>query len=50
VIVWVAGAPATRMIDVTSAVRLQPAGTWLPMKIRRGTETRDIVIKFPPRE
>lgn len=47
VITSVAGAPVDRMSKVISAVQQQPAGTWLPMKIRRGAETLDIVVKFP---
>ena len=47
-IVSIAGAPVTKMISVVAAVRVQPAGTWLPMEIRRGTETFEFVIKFPP--
>ncbi len=47
-IVSIAGAPVTKMISVVAAVRVQPAGTWLPMEIRRGTETVEFVIKFPP--
>lgn len=46
-IVSVAGAPVTKLRSVVAAVRVQPAGTWLPMQIRRGTETLDLVIKFP---
>ena len=49
-IVSIAGAPVTKMISVVAAVRVQPAGTWLPMEIRRGTETLTFVIKFPPQK
>jgi len=49
-IVSVAGIPVVKSISLISAVRLQPDGTWLPMQIRRGTETLDVVIKFPPRQ
>lgn len=47
-IVSIAGAPVTKMSSVIAAVRAQPAGTWLPLQIRRGAETLDFVIKFPP--
>jgi len=50
VIVSIAGTPVDRMSKVISAVRHQPAGTWLPMKIRRGADMLDIVVKFPPRQ
>jgi len=44
------GAPVTRAGNVVAAVRLQPAGTWLPLQVRRGEETLDLVIKFPPQQ
>ena len=47
-IISLAGAPVTRSASVAAALRLQPAGTWLPLQIRRGEETLDFVIKFPP--
>lgn len=43
----VAGTPAKKVAPVIAAVRVQPAGTWLPMKIARGDDTLDIVVKFP---
>jgi uncharacterized iron-regulated protein len=49
-VVSIAGVPVTKMISVVVAVRLQPAGTWLPIKIQRGTEKLDFVIKFPPQK
>jgi uncharacterized iron-regulated protein len=49
-IVSVAGTPVAKMVSLISAIRMQPDGTWLPMQIRRGTETLDMVIKFPPRQ
>jgi uncharacterized iron-regulated protein len=47
-IVSVAGAPAVRISGVIGAIRNQPAGTWLPIRIRRGEELHDLLIKFPP--
>jgi hypothetical protein len=38
------------MDGLIAAVRAQPAGTWLPMQIRRGAETLEFVVKFPPRK
>ncbi len=32
---------------VVSAVRAQPGGTWLPMRIKRGDDTIDMIVKFP---
>lgn len=49
-IVSIAGIPVVKSVSVVSAVRMQPDGTWLPMQIQRGTETLDMVIKFPPRQ
>ncbi|MDP2241360.1 MAG: ChaN family lipoprotein [Burkholderiales bacterium] len=49
-IISIAGTPVTKIISVVAAVRLQPAGTWLPIEVRRGTETREYVIKFPPQK
>lgn len=48
-IVALAGAPVSGAGAVATAVRAQPPGTWLPMQVRRGPETLDIVIRFPPR-
>jgi len=42
-----AGLPATKVMPVIAAVRQQPAGTWLPLRVKRGDETLDIVVKFP---
>jgi hypothetical protein len=28
-------------------VQKQPAGSWLPLQIRRGAELLDIVVRFP---
>jgi uncharacterized iron-regulated protein len=47
-ILTVAGAPATTT-SVVAAVRAQPAGTWLPVQVRRAQDTLEIVIKFPGR-
>jgi S1-C subfamily serine protease len=47
-ILTVAGAPAS-MTNLIAAVRNQPAGTWLPVQVRRAENTLDLVIKFPGR-
>ncbi len=47
-IVSIAGAPVGGLEAVISAVRAQPPGTWLPIALRRGDETFERVIKFPP--
>ena len=47
-IVSVAGTPAS-MTSVIAAVRSQPAGTWLPLQVRRAKRALELVIKFPGR-
>lgn len=47
VILEVAGQPAR--IDLLRAiVQRLPAGTWLPLKVKRGSEDIEIVARFPP--
>jgi membrane-associated protease RseP (regulator of RpoE activity) len=46
-LVELAGLPATKVTPVIASVRQQPAGTWLPLRVKRGDETLDIVVKFP---
>ena len=48
-IVEIAGVPVNRMLRVITAIRLQPAGTWLPLRVKRGADTLDLMIKFPPK-
>ena len=48
VIVSVAGTAVTQVGSVTAAVRLQPAGTWLPMTVRRDGAMHELTVKFPP--
>jgi len=47
-ILSIAGTPVTELGAVIAAVRAQPAGTWLPIELRRGGENLSLVIKFPP--
>lgn len=47
-LVEVAGRPVKQARSVSAWVRGQPPGTWLPMRVKRGDETLDLVIKFPP--
>lgn len=47
-IVSVAGSAVTQTGSVIAAVRSQPAGTWLPMTVRREGKTLDLIVKFPP--
>ncbi|HJV75626.1 MAG TPA: ChaN family lipoprotein [Noviherbaspirillum sp.] len=43
----VGGQAVTRLMPVIEAVRQQPAGSWLPMRVRRGDETLELLVKFP---
>jgi len=47
-IVSIAGAGIARTGEVIRAVRAQPPGTWLPMRIRRDGQEIDLTVKFPP--
>lgn len=49
VIVRIAGLAATDAGSVAAVVRRQAPGTWLPIQVRRGDQTLDLVAKFPPR-
>jgi uncharacterized iron-regulated protein len=48
VVVEIAGRPAKRAGDVAGAVQRQAPGTWLPLKVKRGPDTVELVAKFPP--
>ena len=48
-IVEVAGQPVNRTLRVIAAIRLQPAGTWLPLRVKRGEDSLEMVVKFPPK-
>jgi hypothetical protein len=49
-LVEVAGLPVSATLPVIAAIRLQPAGTWLPLRVKRGDDTIDLVVRFPPRQ
>lgn len=49
-ILEVAGVPAKRNVAVIASIRLQPAGTWLPLRVKRGGDTLELVVKFPARQ
>ena len=48
VIVRIAGEPAVQSGDVVGAVQRQAPGTWLPLTVKRGEETLEMVARFPP--
>lgn len=45
-----AGVAVGKAPQVAASVRRQPPGTWLPVRIKRGEELLDIVIKFPVKQ
>jgi uncharacterized iron-regulated protein len=47
VILQAAGSKVSRIEEVRGYVQRQPAGTWLPLLIRRGTAGMEIVVRFP---
>lgn len=46
-LVDVAGVAAKKVSPVISTIRQQPGGTWLPLTVRRGEDTLELVVKFP---
>jgi len=46
-LVEVAGQPAKKVTPVIASIRQQPGGSWLPVRIKRGNETLELVVKFP---
>jgi uncharacterized iron-regulated protein len=48
VIVQAAGNKVSKAEEVRNSVQRQPAGTWLPLLIRRGNASLEIVVRFPP--
>ena len=48
VIALAAGKPVKRAGELVALVRAQPGGTWLPLQVKRGAETQELVVKFPP--
>ena len=49
VVLEIAGRPANQSGDVAGAVQRQAPGTWLPLKVKRGSRhASSYVAKFPP--
>ena len=48
-IVEMAGRPVTGTAEVLAAVRRQPPGTWLPLKVARKDAQLEILVRFPAR-
>ena len=47
VILEMAGVPVKVLEDVTTIVKRQAPGTWLPLKIKRDEQEMLIIAKFP---
>lgn len=47
IITEVAGKAVKRPLNIIAAVRTQPAGTWLPLKLQRGGDLMEVVVRFP---
>ncbi|MCZ6467452.1 MAG: hypothetical protein O6829_09295 [Alphaproteobacteria bacterium] len=41
-------APLAGPVLAAAVAAAQAPGTWLPLRVRRGAETVDIVARFPP--
>jgi len=48
VVTEVAGMPARQPGDLAEAVQRHAPGTWLPLRVKRGAQSVEIVAKFPP--
>ena len=48
IIAQIAGSPLSSVADMVEAVNRQPAGTWLPILVKRGSQSLEMVVKFPP--
>lgn len=49
IVVEMAARPAKQASDLVEVVQRQAPGTWLPLKVKRGAETIELVAKFPAR-
>jgi uncharacterized iron-regulated protein len=47
IIIEAAGVQKPTAGSLIASIRAQPSGTWLPMKIKRGDETLELVVRFP---
>jgi S1-C subfamily serine protease len=45
----IAGVAPRQVGEVVEIVQRQAPGTWLPLKVRRGDNTLELIAKFPPR-
>jgi hypothetical protein len=47
-IIEAAGMPIKQLNDIVEIVKRQAPGTWLPLKIKRGSDTMEAIAKFSP--
>lgn len=47
-IIEAAGLPVKQLNDIVEIVKRQAPGTWLPLKLKRGSDTMEAVAKFSP--
>jgi hypothetical protein len=47
VVLEAAGRPMKSSMALISIVRQAPAGTWMPMRVKRGAEAVEVMVKFP---
>jgi S1-C subfamily serine protease len=47
IIVEAAGTQVKRTEDIVETVKRQAPGTWLPLTLKRGSDSSEIVAKFP---
>ena len=47
-IIETAGMPIKQLNDIVEIVKRQAPGTWLPLKIKRGSDTMEAIAKFSP--
>jgi uncharacterized iron-regulated protein len=47
-IIEAAGMPIKQLNDIVEIVKRQAPGTWLPLKLKRGSDTMEAVAKFSP--
>jgi len=47
-IIEAAGMPVRQLNDIVEIVKRQAPGTWLPLKLKRGSDTMEAVAKFSP--
>lgn len=48
VIFEAAGVPLKEFMELRALIQRQAPGTWLPLKVKRGSETLELIAKFPP--